>query len=142
MVLSGIAPLVSSGANYLGQARQRVPITLVTLGVATAAALVLIPRVGVVGAAIAIDIAYAVYVPAHLWLCLQALGLPLRPLLITLGRSLAAAGAMALVLVAVGTNPNSLLEWAVGGFGGAAAYVAALLATRELTWRELRGLVR
>jgi O-antigen/teichoic acid export membrane protein len=142
VILSGLAPLVSTAVNYLGQARRRVPIAIATVAISIAANLVLIPRAGVVGAAVGADVAYAVYVPAHLWICARLLNLPLRPLLGSLLRSLLAAGAMALVLVAAGTTSLSLLEWVSGTLGGVLAYVAVLLISGEISGRELRALGR
>ena len=59
--------------------------------------------------------------------------LELPALLGSLVRTAAAAIAMAAVLDAVGTRDLSLSGWIVGGVGGAAAYLAMLLVTRELS---------
>jgi O-antigen/teichoic acid export membrane protein len=142
MLLSGVAPLLSNTANYLGQARRRVPIAIATVAVAAALALVLIPRWGIVGAAVAIDVAYALYVPAHLWLCARMVALPLGGLAATLARSLIAAAAMVPVLAAAGTHSLTPFGWVAGSAGAALAYAAALAATRELSAGELRRLVR
>lgn len=139
--LSGLAPLVSTTANYLGGARRRVPVAVLSTILTVAACLLLIPRVGVVGGAIAADAAYALYVPAHLWICARILGVSLRPILFTVLRSIVAGGAMAIPLAAAGTASLSPLEWAVGGILGVLAYASALLVTRELTLAELATLV-
>jgi len=138
--LSGIAPLVSTAVNYLGWARRRVPIALATVVLSVAVNVVLIPTVGVVGAAVGADVAYALYVPAHLWICARALDLSLRPLLRTVARSLVGAGAMAVVLAAAGTASLTPLEWVWGTLGGMTAYVAVLLITGEVSGREVRAL--
>jgi O-antigen/teichoic acid export membrane protein len=62
----GLAPLVTNGVNYLGQAGRRVPIGLATLAIIAAGGVILIPRYGVVGAAIATDIAFGFYTLAHI----------------------------------------------------------------------------
>ena len=76
--LSGLAPLVSLGANYLGLARRRAPIAIAAVALNIVVDLALIPTIGVIGAAIGTSLAYAVYVPAHVWLCWRELGLALR----------------------------------------------------------------
>jgi hypothetical protein len=103
---------------------------------------VLIPEIGVVGAAIGTDVAYVVYAGAHLWLCHRLLGLPLKPLAATGARALVAAGVMAAVLVLVGTESLSALDWLVGLPAAGVAFVAALLAVRALSPGEIRTLVR
>jgi O-antigen/teichoic acid export membrane protein len=135
--LSGLAPLVSLGANYLGLAGRRVPIAIAAVLLNIALDLVLLPRVGVIGAAIATSVAYAVYVPAHVWLCWRALGLPLTGAVVTVVRTLAAATAMGVVLLFVGTDSLGFLEWVGGLIAGFAAYVATLVLSRELTGADL-----
>ena len=138
--LSGVSPLLSLAANYLGEARRRVPIAVGTLAVNLALALALVPTVGIVGAAIATDVAYAIYVPAHLWICRRLLDVPLRPILISLGRAAAAATVMSGVLAAVGTSDLGLGQWIVGGIAGTASFLAVLVVTRELGRAELATL--
>ena len=137
--LAGLAPLVSLTANYLGAARRRVPIALAALAVNVALDVVLIPPIGIEGAAIGTDVAFLLYVPAHLWLCRQRLGIQLRPLLATLLRSGIAAGGMACVLLAVGTGNLSLTGWIVGALGGTALFSFVLLALREVSVAEARA---
>jgi O-antigen/teichoic acid export membrane protein len=137
--LSGIAPLVSLTANYLGEARRRIPIALATLAIDLVLALTLVPTIGIVGAAIATDVAYALYVPAHVWICRRLLPVPLRPILLTLTRSAAAAAVMAGVLAVFGISDLSAADWVLGSVLGTAAFVAVLLATRELGPPELRA---
>jgi uncharacterized MAPEG superfamily protein len=77
-------------------------------------------------------------VPAHLWICVRALEVPLRPLGLALARSLVAAAAMAGVLLLAGTSDLSLADWILGGAGAVAAYLAVLFLLRELTLGEAR----
>jgi stage V sporulation protein B len=135
--LSGIAPLVSTTVNYLGEARLRIPIAVATVGLNLGLDLILIPEIGAIGGAVGTSAAYAVYVPAHLWLCRRMVGIELLPLLLTTVRSLAAAGAMAAVLAAFGTSELGPAEAVAGAVGGVAAFAAVLLATRELTLAEV-----
>ena len=137
--LSGLAPLVSLGANYLGLARRRAPIAIAAVLINIVVDLALLPTIGVVGAAIGTSLAYAVYVPAHVWLCWRELGLAARDAVVPVVRALAAAAAMAAVLLLVGTESLGLWEWVVGAVAGTAAYLAALALTGELTRLDLQA---
>jgi O-antigen/teichoic acid export membrane protein len=136
--LHGLSPLVSTTVNYFGEAARRIPIVLAALALKVVLDLTLIPTIGVVGAAIGVSVAYAVYVPAHLRVCQRELGFERRPLALTLVRSLAAAAVMAAVLYAIGTDSLSLEQWLLGATGGTLAYGAVLLVTREITPGEIR----
>lgn len=139
---SGLAPLVSTTANYVGEARRRVPVALLSMLLTVAGCLLLIPRVGVVGGAIAADATYALYVPAHLWICVRTLEVPLRPIMVTTARSIVAAGAMAIPLAVAGTASLTPLTWVWGSLLGILTYSSVLLLTREVTVGELAPLAR
>ena len=136
----GLAPVLTIGVNYLGEARRRVPIALISLAIWVGGALVLIPSVGVVGAAVAADVGLGVYVMAHFWLCRRLLRLRLAPLALALLRSLAAAVAMALVLLLIGTEDVGLGLFLAGGAAGGMAYLGVLLLTGEVAPGELARL--
>ena len=136
--LRGLGPLITTTVNYLGRAQQRIPIVLAALAILVAIDLVFLPRIGVVAAAIAATVAYWIYVPAHFVICWRELGIDLRPLALTLLRALAAAGAMAGVLLAIGTGTLSFGQLILGGLGGTVAFAAALVLTREISPSELR----
>ncbi len=140
VLLAGLAPMVISPLNYAGEGRRRIPIAIATVAVGGAIDVILIPRIGILGAAVGSDVAYTLYVGGHLWLLNRVLGLSLRPLAATAARSLGAGAAMAAVLVLVGTGKLSALEWIVGLVGGSVAFLAVLLATKELTVPEIRFL--
>ncbi len=135
--LFGLAPLVSVGVNYLGEARRRIPVAIAALIVNFAVSFVLLKEIGVVGSALGADAAYLIYVPAHFWICKQLLGLAMRPIVITFVRTLVAAGAMTAVMVGFGTENLSLLEWLAGGATGIVTYCVALVLTGEVTRAEL-----
>ena len=146
--LLGLAPLVSLAANYMGVAGRRVPIALAALGVNVAIDVVLVPEIGIVAGAIGTGVAFGIYVPAHLWICRDVLGVSLRPLLLTLVRASVAAAAMAGVLLTFGTADLALAEWVVGSAAAGLAYLAVLLATREVgrteaqtAWSAVSGLL-
>jgi O-antigen/teichoic acid export membrane protein len=132
------ASLITVTVTYLGEARRRVPVMAGTLIIGAVATYVLIRAIGVVGAAVADDIMQLVYVSAHLWICSTLITLDLRRLMWCGIRTVAAAGAMALVLFAFGTAHLTLLQWLGGGVGGGCAFGAALLLTHELSVAELQ----
>jgi len=136
--LGGVGAFLSASSNYLGQARKRLPVALLAVAINLVFDLIFIPRIGIVAGAIGTDLALAVYVPVHLWICVRALGVPLRPLGLALGRSLAAAAAMAGVLLLAGTSDLSVADWILGAVGAVAAYLAFLFLLRELTVGEAR----
>jgi O-antigen/teichoic acid export membrane protein len=137
---AGIAPIVSLGVNYLGEARLRLPISILDVVLELGLTVLFLHWWGLLGAAYATDVGALLYVPLHLWILKRLVDLPLRPLALGLVRSLTAAAAMALVLFACGTHHLSILEWIVGAVGGFAAFVAVLLLTRQVTVPELRAL--
>jgi len=138
--LVGFGVLFSISANFLGQARARAPVAIGTAALAIVADLILIPTVGVTGAAIATDIAYAFYAPAHVWICRRAVPFALSPLVRACVRGALAAAAMGGVMVLVaGTEPS--LPAMLGGYGlGVCAYALVLLISGALS--ELKRLVR
>jgi O-antigen/teichoic acid export membrane protein len=136
--LSGFAPLLSLSVNYLGEARRRVPIAIITLLLNVALDVWLIQDIGLLGSAISNDVAYAFYVGGHLWICKKLLDLPLRPVARDLARSLLAAGAMSGVMAAFGTSHLNAAEIIAGAVAGVAVYVGVLLLTRAVTVDELR----
>jgi O-antigen/teichoic acid export membrane protein len=135
--LSGIATFVTLVVNYLGEARRRIPLAIGAVLVNLVIDLILIPDVGVVGAAVGTDVAFTAYVAGHLWICRALLDFSLRPLAPTLVRSLAAAAGMAAVLAAFGTSDLSAPALLVGAICAISVYIAALLLTRELSGTEL-----
>jgi O-antigen/teichoic acid export membrane protein len=135
----GFAPLVSLSVNYLGEARRRVPIAVITLVLSVGFDLLLIPPFGLTGAALTTDIAYGFYTLGHFWLCKRLLHMPLRPVARDLGRCVVAAVAMGLVMAAFGTRHLSWLEIVLGGAAGVTVYVVALLAMKAVTVDELRA---
>lgn len=137
---AGIAPIVALGVNYLGEARLRLPISVLDVVLEVGLTALFLPTIGLIGAAYATDIGALLYVPLHIWILRRMIDLPLRPLALALVRSLAAAAAMALVLLACGTHRLTVLEWIVGAVGGFAAFAAVLLLTRQVTFAELRAL--
>jgi O-antigen/teichoic acid export membrane protein len=136
--LAGLAPLASATANFIGAARSRVPIAAAALVANVGVNLVLIPRIGIVGAAIGIGVAFAVYVPAHLYLCRRALAFSLARVAATLVKALLAAAAMAGVLLAVGTSQLSPAQWLLGALAGTLAFATVLAATGEIGVAEVR----
>ncbi|HEY1833125.1 MAG TPA: flippase [Solirubrobacteraceae bacterium] len=132
VLLCGAGALVSLSLNYLGHARRRLPIALATLAVNVLLDAILIPDIGVTGAAVGTDAAFAIYVLAQLALCLRIIGSPMKEQLLTLGRCVIAAAPMAAILFAFGTGRLPVLTMIAGGFAATVAYLATLLITGEL----------
>jgi len=139
---SGLAPLVALGVNYLGEARRRVRVAVASVALNVVIDLILIPRIGIVAGAIGSSFAFALYVPGHFWIFRSMTGLKLLPLAISAARAFLAAAAMAGVLFAFGTGHLSATSWVLGALGGAIAYAAVLMASRELPPAEILALGR
>jgi O-antigen/teichoic acid export membrane protein len=137
--LTGLSPLITTTVNYLGDARRRIPIVLLALGVNVALDFVLLPLIGVVGAAIGTSAAYAIYVPAHFRICQRELGFDARPLGLTIVRVLIAASGMGAVLFAFGTESLSIGDWVIGGALGVVVFCTVLLLTKEATVGDIRN---
>lgn len=141
-LLTAVSPLLAGAANYLGAAARRIPIAVGALAVNAAIDLALLDRIGIIAGAIGTDVAYTLYVAAHLRLCQELAGLRLRPLVAPLLVSLAAAGGMALVLLLFGTGEIAIPLFVVGGALGVAAYAGILVLTGQVTREELAALAR
>jgi len=135
--LSALGTFITLGVNYLGEARRRVPLAIITVLVNLGIDLVLIPEIGVLGAAVGTDVAFALYVLGHFWIIKQVLGLAMGPVFLTLFRCLAAAGAMAGVLALFGTAELSVAEALLGGTAGLVVYCIGLWASGEVSSREV-----
>jgi O-antigen/teichoic acid export membrane protein len=139
--LSGFGALVSITANYLGEARRRVPVAIATLLINCAIDLVLVPRIGVVGGAWGTDAAFALYVPAHLWICQRVLHLDLRPTAVSFARTALAGAVLTGTLLLFGDSLHRLWLTALGGVLGVVLFGAVLWVTRELSVSEVRALL-
>lgn len=140
--LNGITTLVSTTANYLGLARQRIPIALGALAITTVIGITLLPRIGIAAAAIGSSAAYCLYTPAHLFLCRRHLEFSLSPYVRTVVRSLIATGAFCIVLALAARGGLSLGTAALGLAFGSAAFLGTLLATREIRLAECTSALR
>ncbi len=90
LMLWGLAPLLTMTASYAGEARRRLPAAVATVIVNVVLDLILIPHLGAVGAAIGTDVAFAIYIAAHVRVCRQVVGLELP----TASRAIRYAGAI------------------------------------------------
>lgn len=136
--LAGIAILVSNSIDYLGGVWRRIPLGAAVVALNVVLGVILIPRMGVVGAAIGRDAGMLLYAVGNLLIYRSAVGLQLRPLLATAVRSLVAAGAMAGVLAAVGTGELKLPLMLLGGLAGLVTFALTLLVTGELRLLRMR----
>jgi len=137
ILLAGPARLLTVSVNYLGEARKRIVVVLAALALNIAVDVVLISKIGVVGAAVGNDIAFALYAFAHLYICRHIIGMSLTPLARSLGRGLLAAVAMSAVLLAIGRDHVSAPLIVAGLAAGTATYLAALRVLGEPLFAEL-----
>ena len=140
--LLAISPVLARGVTYMGEARLRIPIAIGALLVNLAIDLALLSEIGIVAGAIGTNVAYILYVSAHLWICKRLIGTQLRPLARTFAAVILAIASMSAVLFAFGTDDVALPLLIAGGALGLAVYVGALLVTRELTVADLTALRR
>jgi len=106
ILLSGPALLLSGTVNYLGAARRRVPFAIAALGINAAFDVIFLRHIGIVAGAIGTDLAYAIWVPAHVVIVHQLLGVPLRPIALNFVHAALAAGVACLPLLALGADPG------------------------------------
>jgi O-antigen/teichoic acid export membrane protein len=139
LILTGLAPVLAGAANFLGEARRRVPLAIGALLVNIVIDLILVPRIGIVAGAIGTSAAYVLYTGGHVWICERALGVRFSRLLPTVGRGLIAGAVAALALFAMGTHHLSPLEWIAGSALALTGFVTALVLLRELSLQELRA---
>jgi len=138
-LLGALAPVLSLGVNYIGEARRRVPIMIGLLVLAVPLTYGLIQATGLVGAALADDLILLLHVIAHGWLCWRLVGIDVKGLWLSVARTLVAAAAMAAALAAFGTGQLSAVSWVLGAGAGLAAYVVALFVLREITIDDVRA---
>jgi O-antigen/teichoic acid export membrane protein len=99
--MAGLAPVASNVLDYLGAGRQRLPYALAAVATNALIDVILLPRVGVVGAAIGTDAGIAVFALGTLIVCRRHIGYRLSFLLIDLRPvAVPAAVAGALLLAA------------------------------------------
>lgn len=139
--LLGMSPLISGSVVFFGDAARRVPIVLGVMVLNAAIDVALLPAIGVMGAAVGTGVAMAVFVPAHLRICIRRLGLRWWPMLRTTGRALVAATVAGGVLWAIGHHDLAVWQWALGALLAPTAYLLALLVLRELRPSEIRVFV-
>ena len=135
---SGLAPTVTLSVNYVGEARRRVPIALATVVLSLGGSALLIPSHGLIGAAVATDVAYGFYTLAHR----VALPAPAQPTAWPrwCGRSRALSRRQRRWPSCSRRSARQHLspgDWLLGAIGGVGTYVAMLLFTRELRGRDL-----
>ena len=138
--MRGLSSVLSSPLNYYGESRRRIPVAIGVLLLNVAIDVVLLPKIGILAAAIGTNVSFAIYLGVHVWLCHKLFALPLRRLTMTVLRSFLAAAAMAVPLVLAGTATLTIVGLALGGIGALLFFVGALLLTREVSTGELRAL--
>jgi O-antigen/teichoic acid export membrane protein len=143
ILLAGPAMLVSVGVNYLGEARRRIPLVLVMFAANIGIDVALLREIGIVAGAIGNDVAYAIWVPGHMWILHRVLGLELRPQVLVLVRATASAAVAAVPLLLIGPDVG-IVVLVLGGALACVIYLVALRLSGELARDDvdfLRGLL-
>jgi O-antigen/teichoic acid export membrane protein len=143
ILLAGPAMLVSVGVNYLGEARRRIPLVLVMFAANIGIDVALLREIGIVAGAIGNDVAYAIWVPGHMWILHRVLGLELRPQVLVLVRATASAAVAAGPLLLIGPDVG-IVVLVLGGALACVIYLVALRLSGELARDDvdfLRGLL-
>ena len=104
--------------------------------------IVLLYEIGVVGSAIGADVAYLIYVPAHFWICKRMIGLPVRPVVVTLARMLVARARWRSRCWPSATTSCRCWTGSRAAPPGVVAYCVALLLTGEVSRSELASVRR
>lgn len=140
VLLSGLAPLLSNSIDYAGGARRRIWIAAATLLGNVVIDVTLLPRIGPVGAAIAVDVGYTFFVGAHAVLARDLVGFAVNSLVRTLAIALGAAACMIGAAEAIRWAEAGVGGLIVGGLVGAALFVAVVITTAERSlWTTLRS---
>jgi O-antigen/teichoic acid export membrane protein len=126
VLLSGLAPLLSNAIDYVGGARRRIWIAAVTLVLNVTLNVILVPQIGPVGAAVAVDVGFAFFVLAHVNLCRDLLDFPIAPLAKTGFWALAGAGAMMLTATVIGLVASGPAGLIAGVIAGSAAFAGVV----------------
>lgn len=139
LILIGLAPILSRALDFIGVASVRKWIALVAFMINLVLDLILIPTIGLLGAAIGTNVAIFAFVAGHYVLVARRLPMDQHRLLASLARSLVAAvvGGLTCALVLSFSGPGIVLL-AIGAPLGILAAVGTLLALGELDLDELR----
>lgn len=135
--LAGIAQVVTLAVNYLGEARRRIPLAVGMLLLNVVLDVVLLPRIGIVGAAIGTSAAYAVWVPGHLIILRRQAALKLKPIVLTALRTTLAGAAVVGLLALMGTGVVSVGVMIAAVVIAPCVYAIVLAATGELRREDL-----
>ena len=136
-LLIALAPLLSVGVNYLGEARRRIPLAIGALALNAAIDVALLGKIGIVAAAIGTDAAMLLYVGGHLWILNRLVDVDFSGLGRTFARTMVAFAVMCGVLFACGTSDIAIPVLVAGGTTAVLAYLGALVASGEITPREI-----
>jgi hypothetical protein len=131
--VSPVAWIVTAAVARLPGIRDRLLVSALSCEVGVCATYLLATARGTVGGAAGADALILLCLIGSLWVGRMALDLESPALAHTLVRTVAAATAMAAVMYAVGTRDLTTVGWIGGAAGGAAAYLAVLLATAEVS---------
>ncbi len=141
VLLAGITPITSATLNYSGRAQQRLPFAIGAVAVNAVVDVVLLPRIGVVAAAIGTDLGIAVVTLGALWLCSKELEYRMRDFL-TDSRTVVIPGAVAVAIMAPVAAATSRIGLLVAALLVASAACLLIVVGRDGVGRLTRRLSR
>ncbi|WP_226007305.1 flippase [Natrinema salinisoli] len=139
VILQAITKITSNGLDFLGRAKDRAIVKGITAVLNVGLNVVLIPRYGVVGAAVATVFTYSMYTAANVFIIHQEFGLRLGHLF----RRLTAIISVTLVMAAVVSSTNDAIDGWVSLAGivtlGVAVWATLSIATGLLDVQKIRA---
>lgn len=142
VVMLGVGPLITTTLHFGGDLpmiRRRVPIAIAALAINIVIDLLLVPAMGIVGAAIGTSVAFFVYLVPHFALVRTIVpGFSLRPPGAALLRSAVAAAGASVIPLSLGTESVSTPLLIAGMPVALVVYLTLLVALGEVTVDELR----
>jgi len=142
LVVAGLAPILASAVNFLGEARLRVPLAIGALLLNLIIDLILVPRIGIVAGAIGTGAAFVLYTGGHIRICQRLMGVSFERLALTALRGTIAFGAAALVLFVFGTSHLGVFDWIAGTVLATGAFIGVLILVGELHRDDVRTAIR
>ncbi|SEP73444.1 flippase [Natrinema salaciae] len=140
-VLQAITKITSNGLDFLGRARERAIVKGVTAGLNVVLNVLLIPTMGVVGAAVATVITYSLYTFANVYIIHQEFELRIGYLARHISRTVAVTGVMAMVVFATVDFVDGFLSLALVVGLGVAVWSSLSILTGLLDINRLAAML-
>lgn len=140
-IFQAVSTITNNGLDYLGRAKGRAITKLLTAIANVGLNLLLIPTVGVVGAAVATVITYGAYVTINVYLIHVELGLRPEYLLGKTVKILLVSGVMAIAVLATASMISGFVSLLAVVLVGLAVWMGSSVATGLITAEDLANVV-